>query len=26
VWGDTSGQVTDRYGMRWLVSIGAAPA
>ncbi len=26
VWGDTFGQVTDRYGMRWLVNIGAAPA
>ena len=26
VWGDTFGQVTDRYGMRWLVDIGAAPA
>ena len=26
VWGDTIGQVTDRYGMRWLVNIGAAPA
>ncbi len=26
VWGDTFGQVTDRYGLRWLVNIGAAPA
>lgn len=26
VWGDTFGQVTDRYGMRWLVDIGTAPA
>ncbi len=26
VWGDTFGQVTDRYGMRWLVNIGTPPA
>ena len=26
VWGDTFGQVTDRFGMRWLVNIGAPPA
>ena len=26
VWGDTFGQVTDRYGLRWLVNIGAASA
>jgi PhnB protein len=26
VWGDTFGQVTDRYGLRWLVDIGTAPA
>ena len=26
VWGDTFGQVTDRYGLRWLVNIGSAPA
>ncbi len=26
VWGDVFGQVTDRYGMRWLVDIGTASA
>ncbi len=26
VWGDTFGQVTDRYGVRWLVNIGTASA
>lgn len=26
VWGDVFGQVTDRFGMRWLVNIGAGPA
>ena len=26
VWGDVFGQVTDRFGMRWLVNIGATPA
>src|SRR3712207_5003228 len=26
VWGDTFGQVTDRYGVRWLVDIGTASA
>jgi PhnB protein len=26
VWGDTFGQVTDRYGLRWLVNIGSVPA
>ena len=26
VWGDTFGQVTDRFGMRWLVNIGSTPA
>ena len=26
VWGDVFGQVTDRFGMRWLVNIGASPA
>ena len=25
-WGDVFGQVTDRFGMRWLVDIGATPA
>ncbi len=26
VWGDTFGQVTDRYGVRWLVNISTASA
>jgi PhnB protein len=26
VWGDTFGQVTDRFGMRWLVNISTASA
>ena len=26
VWGDVFGQVTDRFGMRWLVDVGASPA
>ncbi|TFV63654.1 VOC family protein [Geodermatophilus sp. DF01-2] len=26
VWGDTFGQVTDRFGMRWLVNIGTPAA
>ena len=26
VWGDVFGQVTDRFGMRWLVDVGAGPA
>ena len=26
VWGDVFGQVTDRFGMRWLVDIGSTPA
>lgn len=26
VWGDTYGEVTDRYGIHWLFNIGAAPA
>ena len=26
VWGDVFGQVTDRFGMRWLVNIGTGPA
>ena len=26
VWGDVFGQVTDRFGMRWLVNIGSTPA
>ncbi len=26
VWGDVFGQVTDRFGMRWLVNIASAPA
>ena len=26
VWGDTFGQVADRYGLRWLVNSGSAPA
>jgi PhnB protein len=26
VWGDTFGQVTDRFGVRWLVNVATPPA
>jgi PhnB protein len=25
-WGDTFGMVTDKYGVDWMVNIGAQPA